>query len=741
MSGVCAEQHKFYPSHQLLSPKKTLREIDIPPRKLLTRRAAKCVGGTDVYSEETMQQKFLPSNDSDEDDPYSSDHFRMFEFKVRQCTRSRSHDWTDCPLANFPQQCMAPVEMAPSTGKSHVACRHCDWRQRTAYRRSYWRIQRCMEALLEGATSGGDLGEREAPVMLAFSASVGFKRRWLKGRLQFTVACKICVLKVKKKVVAVEREDQWHLRRHAHRAYKLGLVQLMVTSCGCNPSMFQNMFGMGNQIENYILDEQCRHIKVKNKYQRKLFLYFGNFVWEPYTPTVMAALPQICVVGSVVWFAVVPLICFHVVEWHQPDRVLRQYGLQQPIPGCPSQPQNLHGITLKGKQDENWFHLLAPIISQWNNAAQFRVDVYPRQQGLLGFNSDYMLAIISEEQERVTEPVSHGPASEREFPAPEFHILQSSVETRGLGRRREPVQAEQYSQQMMERGHGMYYTPATFSEYPSQILPEYRHAGCSRDDACQYALGVFECWLHPSWYRTEACKDGRNCKRKVCFFAHTPRQLRILPVTSSPSSNDMPCKKNLKQVLNHASKTNNNNNCCLFCHCGASSSASPTSTLFGMSHFSPPLSPSSSSSPPPSPLKPRNAVSPISRYSAVNVNPHHVVSYKDVFTELVNSLERLSFNEGSPVSGAKAPNFPWLDVSLNCEEQQQQQQNPFIVPSFGCEDQQQQNQFIFSPPSIQTPTNGKFCSNRFMGNDNNNKVVGGADVNGPDLAWVNELLM
>ncbi|XP_014627600.1 serine/threonine-protein phosphatase 7 long form homolog [Glycine max] len=127
-------------------------------------------------------------------------------------------------------------------------------------------------------------------------------------------------------------------------------------------------------------------------FRRKLDLMKRHeFVWEPYTPTVMAALPQICVVGSVVWFAVVPLICFHVVEWHQPDRVLRQYGLQQPIPGCPSQPQNLHGITLKGKQDENWFHLLAPIISQWNNAAQFRVDVYPRQQGLLGFNSDYMV--------------------------------------------------------------------------------------------------------------------------------------------------------------------------------------------------------------------------------------------------------------------------------------------------------------------------------------------------------------
>ncbi|KAL5141412.1 Serine/threonine-protein phosphatase 7 long form [Glycine soja] len=271
-----------------------------------------------------------------------------------------------------------------------------------------------------------------------------------------------------------------------------------------------------------------------------------EFVWEPYTTIVMAALPPICVVGSVAWFAVVPLICFHVVEWHQPDRVLRQFGLQQPIPGFPSQPQNLHGLTLKGKQDENWFHLLAPIISQWNNAAEFRVDVYPRQEGLLGFNSDYMvwyrrktkmfvdpnnantvalgevvetlqymvspqgrntwtiddlvpyvdkLAIISEEQERITEPVSHGPASECEFPAQEFHILQSSVETWGIGRRREPVKAEQYSQQMMERGHGMYYTPATFSEYPSQMY-QYPFAGHHTDTSETSHSSTMPPWQH-----------------------------------------------------------------------------------------------------------------------------------------------------------------------------------------------------------------------------------------------------
>ena len=116
-----------------------------------------------------------------------------------------------------------------------------------------------------------------------------------------------------------------------------------------------------------------------------------QFVWEPYTATVISLLPPICVVESVAWCALVPLICFQVIEWHQPDRVLRQFGMQQPIPRCPSQPLNIHGITLKGKHDENWGQLYVPMISQWNNRANFRVDDYPQQEGLLSFNSDYMV--------------------------------------------------------------------------------------------------------------------------------------------------------------------------------------------------------------------------------------------------------------------------------------------------------------------------------------------------------------
>ncbi|KAL5150163.1 Serine/threonine-protein phosphatase 7 long form [Glycine soja] len=50
-------------------------------------------------------------------------------------------------------------------------------------------------------------------------------------------------------------------------------------------------------------------------FRRKLdIMKRHEFVWEPYTATVMSLLPPICVVRSVVWFTVVPLICFQVIE-------------------------------------------------------------------------------------------------------------------------------------------------------------------------------------------------------------------------------------------------------------------------------------------------------------------------------------------------------------------------------------------------------------------------------------------
>ncbi|KAK4762850.1 hypothetical protein SAY86_008618 [Trapa natans] len=64
--------------------------------------------------------------------------------------------------------------------------------------------------------------------------------------------------------------------------------------------------------------------------------------------------------------------------------------------------------------------------------------------------------------------------------------------------------------------------------YSGASCPEFRKGSCRKGEACEFAHGVFECWLHPARYRTQACKDGVNCRRRVCFFAHTPDQLRVI---------------------------------------------------------------------------------------------------------------------------------------------------------------------------------------------------------------------
>lgn len=68
--------------------------------------------------------------------------------------------------------------------------------------------------------------------------------------------------------------------------------------------------------------------------------------------------------------------------------------------------------------------------------------------------------------------------------------------------------------------------------YSCVPCPEFRKGTCRRGDMCGYAHGVFECWLHPTQYRTRLCKDGTSCNRRVCFFAHIPEELRPLYVST-----------------------------------------------------------------------------------------------------------------------------------------------------------------------------------------------------------------
>ncbi|KAD4178729.1 hypothetical protein R6Q59_022312 [Mikania micrantha] len=117
--------------------------------------------------------------------------------------------------------------------------------------------------------------------------------------------------------------------------------------------------------------------------------------------------------------------------------------------------------------------------------------------------------------------------------------------------------------------------------YSGNPCPEFRKGTCHKGDTCEFAHGVFECWLHPSRYRTQPCKDGVLCRRRICFFAHTPEQLRVLSASQNgltqPDSYDgSPSRFSLDSLVGMSSF-----------------GSSPTSTLY-QSTCSPPMSPVSS---------------------------------------------------------------------------------------------------------------------------------------------------
>ncbi|CAL1402323.1 unnamed protein product [Linum trigynum] len=99
--------------------------------------------------------------------------------------------------------------------------------------------------------------------------------------------------------------------------------------------------------------------------------------WDPYPPQVIEIHRLRHPQDVQTWLCKVPLICWHMVEWHLPDRALRQYRMEQPIPASPPQGfKELHAIDLHHKS-KNWIRKHEFYINIWENRATWAV------QGLL----------------------------------------------------------------------------------------------------------------------------------------------------------------------------------------------------------------------------------------------------------------------------------------------------------------------------------------------------------------------
>ncbi|KAH0689148.1 zinc finger CCCH domain-containing protein 30 [Solanum tuberosum] len=116
--------------------------------------------------------------------------------------------------------------------------------------------------------------------------------------------------------------------------------------------------------------------------------------------------------------------------------------------------------------------------------------------------------------------------------------------------------------------------------YSCVPCPEFRKVACQQGDMCEYSHGVFESWLHPAQYRTRLCKDGTNCNRRVCFFAHTQEELRPLYVSTGSA---VPSPRSNNSAVNAMD----------FAATMGLIPGSPSSVrVMSPSHFTPPISPS-----------------------------------------------------------------------------------------------------------------------------------------------------
>lgn len=117
----------------------------------------------------------------------------------------------------------------------------------------------------------------------------------------------------------------------------------------------------------------------------------NQVIWQPYTPDVIGELPEYCFSGRDIWRTVSPLICFYIVEWHRPDRVLRQFGLRQGIPvACNTRP-DLHSIDLRGRHAKDWAVVHKDFISLWERRRDTtNIAASPPAQGQMDYHDPYM---------------------------------------------------------------------------------------------------------------------------------------------------------------------------------------------------------------------------------------------------------------------------------------------------------------------------------------------------------------
>ncbi|KAM0875119.1 hypothetical protein ACQ4PT_037006 [Festuca glaucescens] len=203
--------------------------------------------------------------------------------------------------------------------------------------------------------------------------------------------------------------------------------------------------------------------------------------------------------------------------------------------------------------------------------------------------------------------------------------------------------------------------------YSCVPCPDFRKGVCRRSDMCEYAHGVFECWLHPAQYRTRLCKDGTGCNRRVCFFAHTTDELRPLYVSTGSAVPSPSPRASATAAMDMAAAM-------------GLMPGSPSAVSAAMSPFTPPRSPSGNGMPPslgwqqpnvPTLHLPGSSLQSSRLRSSLNARDMPLDDYslmQEMDSQLINGLcARLGSSAGNHASRTKSLNPSNLDDLFSAE--------------------------------------------------------------------------
>ncbi|KAG8478879.1 hypothetical protein CXB51_028740 [Gossypium anomalum] len=123
------------------------------------------------------------------------------------------------------------------------------------------------------------------------------------------------------------------------------------------------------------------HPRVNHSYTFPLIYIPTNneFQWTPYEdPAIRVVIPDDFFQNLNIWHVKVPLVNYAIVEMHQSDKVLRQFGFRQPILVEPEVLDDEHKVDLR-LLNTDWPRHWSEYIEMWEN----RYDYIPTREPII----------------------------------------------------------------------------------------------------------------------------------------------------------------------------------------------------------------------------------------------------------------------------------------------------------------------------------------------------------------------